>query len=153
MLLQSQNDVLEILPAIPTAWKDGNVTGLKAIGNFTVDIAWKANKATAVKITSHKGTKLLVKDNKDLTTVQVRVDGKAVKVMKTTQSDTYQFDGITAGQTVIIDYTLPSDNPSGITSAKSDSAKHIDKIYDLTGRQTTKNTHGIQIVNGNKVIH
>ena len=153
MLLQSQNDVLEILPALPTAWKDGNVTGLKAIGNFTVDIAWKANKATAVKITSHKGTKLLVKDNKDLTTVQVRVDGKAVKVMKTTQSDTYQFDGITAGQTVIIDYTLPSDNPSGITSAKSDSAKHIDKIYDLTGRQTTKNTHGIQIVNGNKVIH
>jgi alpha-L-fucosidase 2 len=40
MLLQSQNGVVHVLPAKPSAWPAGSVTGLKARGNVTVDVSW-----------------------------------------------------------------------------------------------------------------
>ena len=42
MLLQSyKKNTLIILPALPKAWPDGYITGLKARGNYTVDIYWQ----------------------------------------------------------------------------------------------------------------
>ncbi|WP_406387383.1 glycosyl hydrolase family 95 catalytic domain-containing protein [Streptomyces sp. NBC_00887] len=40
MLLQSQNGEIHALPAKPSSWSSGSVTGLKARGNVTVDISW-----------------------------------------------------------------------------------------------------------------
>ncbi len=40
MLLQSYNNEIRIMPAIPTDWKVGKVTGLTAHGGTVVDIEW-----------------------------------------------------------------------------------------------------------------
>ena len=61
MIMQSHSDTIEVLPALPTAWANGTMTGMKAVGNFTVDITWANNKATSVRIVSHKGQPLMVK--------------------------------------------------------------------------------------------
>ncbi len=41
MLLQSRKGKIFLLPALPSLWKNGKVTGLKAMGNITVDIEWE----------------------------------------------------------------------------------------------------------------
>lgn len=40
MLLQSQNNRIQLLPALPSQWQKGSITGIKARGNVTVGIKW-----------------------------------------------------------------------------------------------------------------
>lgn len=64
MLIQSHDGYIELLPAIPDAWKKyGNIKGLKARGNFTVDMTWKDGKITTYRISSPTSKKVKVKFN------------------------------------------------------------------------------------------
>lgn len=56
MLLQSQTGEIDILPALPSLWRDGAVRGLRARGDLTLDIAWSNGKARHVRLVAgHAG--------------------------------------------------------------------------------------------------
>ena len=52
MLLQSHDGKIELLPALPSVWKDGHFKGLCARGNKVVECTWKDGKVTRYKVTS-----------------------------------------------------------------------------------------------------
>jgi len=58
MLLQSHNGKVHILPALPIAWPKGKITGLKARGNFEVDMEWEEGLLKNVRIKSMDGATL-----------------------------------------------------------------------------------------------
>lgn len=50
MLLQSHNDIIHILPALPSVWDQGEVSGLKARGNVLVGMKWSNGKLTNLSL-------------------------------------------------------------------------------------------------------
>jgi alpha-L-fucosidase 2 len=52
--------VIQLLPALPDAWKQGKVSGLRARGGFTVNMTWNAGKLTSASIYSAMGEPCVV---------------------------------------------------------------------------------------------
>jgi len=70
MLIQSHAGFIELLPAIPDSWKaSGEVRGLRARGNYTVNMKWKDGKVIDYHILSTQSAKVKVKINGVLKTV------------------------------------------------------------------------------------
>jgi alpha-L-fucosidase 2 len=88
MLLQSHvrdaggNYELELLPALPNAWPNGNVKGLRARGGFVVDIAWQDGKLESARIRSLRGNSATLRY------------GDILNEMTSVQDATYRIDNL-----------------------------------------------------------
>jgi len=80
MLLQSHSGEVELLPALPSAWKTGHIYGVMARGGFQVDIDWENGKLKQAHILSKLGNPL-----------KLSYKGKVVELKSTEKGKTYLF--------------------------------------------------------------
>jgi alpha-L-fucosidase 2 len=81
MLLQSHNGVVRVLPALPDAWPEGRVSGLKARGNFEIGTEWREGVAEMITVKSLSGAPL-----------KLAYRDRSIS-METVKGITYRFDG------------------------------------------------------------
>jgi alpha-L-fucosidase 2 len=60
-LLQSEPGLIELLPALPSAWQEGEVRGLRARGGVEVDLAWSNGRLTHATLKGTSSAPLLVR--------------------------------------------------------------------------------------------
>lgn len=72
MLLQSHEGKINLLPALPSDWKSGKISGLKARGNIEVSLEWKDGKILNAMLKSQKDKKVLVESEGRTIEVQLK---------------------------------------------------------------------------------
>ena len=73
MLVQSNDDYITLLPALPKAWANGAVKGLKARGNYEIEMSWTDSQVTRLVIKSASAP-----------TAKVLMNGK-IQIVKTSK--------------------------------------------------------------------
>ena len=152
MLMQSAHGYINVLPALPKVWnKQGDVKGMKAMGNFTVDFNWSAGKCQQIKIVSHAGAELKVRCKRgamDIANALVTVNGAEVKT-------TVDANGIATipcakDDVVVINFL---EETTGINGVATQNGVANNAKYDLSGRRIATTTAGqVYIQNGVKKL-
>jgi alpha-L-fucosidase 2 len=88
MLMQSQEDAIHLLPALPSVWKDGSIKGLVSRGGFVIDMTWKNNKVSELKIYCKIGGNCRLKAENTLTAGK----GTSIKKAKGKNSNPLFYD-------------------------------------------------------------
>ncbi|MCI6692556.1 MAG: glycoside hydrolase N-terminal domain-containing protein [Clostridium sp.] len=151
MLMQSNLGYINLMAAMPDAWKDGSVSGLLARGNFEVGMEWSDKQATKFTITSNNGGECIAKyENIGLSVIR---DSKGNLVNYTVLEDEkISFDTV-KGET----YTITNIPTSKLEAPNKLKAYRIgDSIVDLEwnaveGKDVTYNVYR-QIDNGDLVL-
>ena len=98
MLLQSHAGDIELLPALPSEWKNGIVKGICARGGFVVDIDWKDGDLSSALIKSSMGGSCVIRTQKPisvtgLNTESVKSGNSYATSIETSAGETYQVVG------------------------------------------------------------
>jgi alpha-L-fucosidase 2 len=79
MLLQSHAGEIELLPALPPAWPEGSVSGLRARGGLELDLAWSAGVLSRATLRAARGGRFRVRSGARVADVDAR-PGEAVAI-------------------------------------------------------------------------
>ena len=161
MLVQSNQGFIHLLPALPDVWPNGNYSGLKAIGNFTIDLNWKNSLPTQAKIYSGSGDTCRVyfpsaniesiTDNAGNVIPYIRKNANLI-AFPTFKDQTYNlsFSFTNAGTAVITPYVQINADPKIQTSSVSITTKSnvilapesttSDGVWSWTGPNSFKAT-------------
>ena len=94
LLMQSQTVTVYILPALPTEWNSGEISGIKAKNGAEVSIKWSDNKATEIKITPTVDGNITIGYEKDNI---LKLNGENIKFV----DGKYTIENASAGETYI----------------------------------------------------
>lgn len=95
MILQSHDGLINILPAIPDDWQEGEIKGMKARGGFEIDITWKNKQVTQLTIRSSLGGNCIIKTPNTL-----QLTGKQ-SLKKAENFNAYEFQTVKGGVYVL----------------------------------------------------
>lgn len=70
MFVQSHDGAIHILPALPDAWPNGSINGIKTRGGFEIDIEWKEGEISKLTIYSIYGGNCRLRVHKPLNSVK-----------------------------------------------------------------------------------
>ncbi|MDA3879985.1 MAG: glycoside hydrolase family 95 protein [Prolixibacteraceae bacterium] len=79
MIMQSHQDYIDLLPALPQQWSNGKISGLRARGGFEIDMEWKESEITKLAVKSLAGNDL-----------KIHFNDKEIE-MKTVEGETYNW--------------------------------------------------------------
>lgn len=80
MLVQSDGNAITVLPALPQAWEDGNVSGIRARGGYELEIKWEKGTVTELAIKAKSTGEVRLNVNGKTITAKTQA-GKTVKVL------------------------------------------------------------------------
>ncbi len=72
MLLQSHNEEIHLLPALPSAWPSGSIKGIVAKKGFEIDMTWEAGKLLSLAISSKLGNTLKFRYNDEVKKIETK---------------------------------------------------------------------------------
>ena len=99
MLLQSHEGYIDVIPAIPKAWANGNFKGLSARGGYSVDARWQGGKLRQVTLNAGEFSRKCKIKLGNAEDVAVICDGKKVRY---TERDGVIAFNTTPGKTYLI---------------------------------------------------
>jgi alpha-L-fucosidase 2 len=120
LFVQSHDGAIDLLPALPDAWPQGRISGLRARGGFEItDLVWAGGKLASAKITSKLGGNLRVRSH--------------TRLLRTDKSDLAPASGENANPYY---FTPPTPDPLISTEAKMPAsyAAPVEFAYDVPTR-------------------